>query len=120
MIETITLLKADGETSDDVTMLANGATSIYYKQIFGEDLIRMMSRSASDLSNLDGNFVNKLAFIMAMNARHEDMKKLSFDNFVDWIAEYDSGCLIEKQNEIVGVYLSTKKTGSKAKKKAGQ
>lgn len=107
------VLKSPTGEKRTVTMVANAATLIRYKQLFNSDLL-------SGIVNSEGNFdvdvVSKLAFVMAKQAAKADLTAQNMDTYIEWLEEFDSMAFIENINEIVGIYSSSKGNTSKQKK----
>ena len=96
-----------------VPMLANAATLIRYKQLFKTDLL---SGIVSPEGNFDTDVISKLAFVLAKQAAKVDMTALNYDQYVEWLEDFDSAAFIEGANEIFSVYIDSKNNSSKAKK----
>ena len=129
MLKTITMLNEKGEETK-VPFMATARTPRRYKQVFGRDLFRdclVLSEGAENAAtegaeNADEllDFVERLAFIMATQASGADFKGICADvdaAMGDWLDTLDSAALAAGAEEIIGVYLDNKRTGSKAKKK---
>lgn len=124
MFKAITLTTYDGQEKD-VEFLANAATPLRYKQIFGGDLIQKFVDAKKDKNgettyNID--FLGELAFLMAMQAKKKSddsicLEKLSFDSYLNWLEEFGGMAIENKAEEIIGVYLGNAHTDSEAKKK---
>ena len=123
MYREITLKQADG-TEKLYKFLANGATTIRYRQVFKEDLLvklHSMDLEKGEFSpDADLGFVDRLAFIMNAAAEKKDMNHLSFEAFIDWLSDIESGEMLEHMEEIVLMYVGNKATGSDLKKRAGR
>lgn len=125
MYKKITLTTYDGKEKD-VEFLANAATPLRYKQIFGGDLIQKFvdakkEKNGETTYNID--FLGELAFLMAMQAKKKSddsisLEKLSMDNYLDWLEDFGGMAIEDKAEEIIGVYIGNTKTDSEAKKNA--
>ena len=100
-----------------VPMLANGATPIRYKMVFGKDLI-------SEFQNVESNYalamdtISELAFIMAKAAEKADMSKLNMETYIEWLEQFEPLDLTEASDGVVDIYLANSETSSEVKKKA--
>lgn len=75
--------------SKDVEMVANGATSYRYQQIFHEDMIKKLTSTEDGLDMT--SFMVKLGFVMAMQAeKKRDMNKVNMDTFYEWLGEFEA------------------------------
>lgn len=108
----IKLKTPNGDTLT-VPMLANAATLIRYKQLFKTDLLAGI---VSPEGNFDTDVISKLAFVLAKQAAKVDMTALNYDQYVEWLEDFDSAAFIESANEIFSVYIDSKNNSSKAKK----
>ena len=103
-----------------VPMLANGATPIRYRMVFGKDII-----SEFQLADEDGGrvstIITELAFIMAKAAEAQNgqisMATLNQETFVDWLEQFEPMDLAMASEEIVEVYMGNQITHSEVKKK---
>lgn len=100
-----------------IPMLANAATTIYYKQIFHEDLFVKMQKimKAAEDTGDASEIVPKLAFIMASQAEKADMLHKSFTDFIAWLEQFEAFDLETAAPEIMNVYTANKYAGSKPK-----
>lgn len=123
MFRTIQIDTFDGSTKD-VEFLANAATPRRYKAIFGNDLLQLFvdakrEENGREIYSID--FIQELAFVMAMQAKAKSddkvkLDKLNENSFVAWLEEFDSMALENKASEIMSVYMGNMKTDSEAKK----
>lgn len=99
----------------DVTLLANGATPVRYRQLFHKDLISRMndSQSADDISDM----ASELCFIMAKAAEKVDMNALTVEMYYDWLEQFETLDLINASEDIFTTYVGQNVTTSTAKKK---
>ena len=100
--------------SHTVPMVANAATVIRYRQIFGRDLLLLVNNEG------ESDYTGELAYVMAMQAAKADMSKLSFETYIKWAEEFDVLDLFSQDvsNEIMAIFISQQKTVAKEKKKA--
>lgn len=116
MRKEIEMTMEDGEKKS-LPFVANGATPIYFRMAFHEDLMVQMNQLAT--ADVDTMLGAKLAYVM--NAQAEGAEKdLSMDGFIHWAAGFDGLCLIEKMEDFVTIYLGNRVTTAEAKKGAAQ
>lgn len=96
-----------------VPMLANAATPIRFKMIFGSDILSGIITTNGDL---DMDIVSKLGYLMAQQAANSDMNALNMSSYVDWLEGFDSMAFIDNAQDIFDVFVNSKKNSSKAKK----
>lgn len=96
-----------------VPMLANAATPIRYKMIFGKDLLSSAITADGDL---DTEIVSKLAFLMSKQSAKVDLRALNEDEYIAWLEDFDSMAFVNNAREIFNVYMSSKGNSSKQKK----
>ena len=102
----------------NVPMLSKATVDFYYRNIFGEDPIRIQTRSGSD----EGAMVDlmlKMGFVMAKFAestQRKDMMALNEDSFYDWLDNFERADLFSALDDIQATYESQSTQGSKAKK----
>lgn len=99
-----------------VNMVANAATAIRYQQVFGGNLLHhfMGDDSPEDAALV----VQELAYIMAKAAEGADMNKLSKDDYISWLEQFESLDFMngDTTTEIINIYLANMQTNSTAKK----
>ena len=109
-----------GEKS--IPMLANGATPIRYRMVFGRDIISEFENVQTD-SGKATTSISERAFIMAKQAEsqneHKPMTTLNQESFIEWLEQFEPLDVVLATDEIVDLYLGNEKTLSEAKKKAG-
>ena len=103
-----------------VPMLANGATPIRYRMVFGKDVITEFQNADTD-SGKAASSVTELAFIMNKAAEAQENKAslstLNMDTFVEWLEQFEPLDITLAAEEIVGLYMGNGKGLSEAKKK---
>lgn len=101
--------------SHTVPMVANAATVIRYRQIFGRDLLLMFSKADTEMT-----FTGELAFVMAKQAEKADMSRLNIESYIEWAEQFDALDLFahESSEAVVDLFSSQQKTLVKEKKKA--
>ena len=90
-----------------VPMLAMASAGIYYKQIFGEDILKLLSTDDDDLSadRLWATF--KIGYVMAMFARYKsgaEMRKLNEGTFCTWLDHFSNVDMIAAVPDILALY----------------
>ena len=102
-----------------VPMVANGATSIRYRMVFGKDIISEMQGAEADNSKVIPA-ISELAFIMAMAAKAQngeaDMNLLNYDQYVTWLEAFGPMDLTMASDDIIRLYMGNGETKSKSKK----
>lgn len=108
----------------EVPMMAMASTDYYFKNVFGDDLLKKMSDKELPVSDMIDT-VLKLGFIMAKFAElktRKEMLKLNMDAFFEWLDEiphedvYDDDTLVAIQD----IYQGNKKTTSEVKNQDDQ
>lgn len=111
----VKLLSSQGEERT-IGMLATASTPIRFKQLFGSDLLGgIMKDGAFDL-----DVVSKLAYLMANQAAHSDLKTLDMNKYIDWLDDFDSMAFMDTAQDILNVYIRSEKKSSQAKKGAAR
>lgn len=109
-----------GEKS--IPMLANGATPIRYRMVFGKDIMTEFNK-VKDESGKSVDSISELAFIMAKAAESQNegkpMSNLNNEVFITWLEQFEPLDLTLAAEEIVDLYLGNEQTLSEVKKKAG-
>lgn len=101
-----------------VSFLSNGVTPLFYKQIFKGDLLK--SLNTGEQFEIASDKIPELAFIMAKQAESitpADMMKLSINEYIEWLSQFEPLDLTMCGSEIVGVYLSDSVPTEEPKKK---
>lgn len=124
MFKEISIQRVDG--SDDTTpILANAATPLRYKHIFGDDLLTKFANAKTTDENgserYQIDFLGELAFVMAMQAaaltdKSIKLEKLNSDKFLDWLEQYEGMAIENAAEDILNVYLGNVGGSSEAKK----
>lgn len=120
MFKELTLTMADG-SEKSFGFLAVGTTQYRYKQIFGGDLLKQITKIVNrDLDYIgddaDFSVTDKLAFIMNCQAEKKDMNCQNFDTFLDWVEQFDSSTLFDHLGDFIAIYLGNKESTSDPKK----
>ena len=104
----------------EVPMLANAATPIRYRQVFGKNLLKyFMEGTAYDEI---AAAIGELAYIMARAGENADMNKLNIDDYIEWLEDFEAAAWIDPDvvNEIMGLYYGNMDGLSRAKKNQGR
>ena len=103
----------------DVTLEANAATPIRFKNIFGKDLLTLISEGTSpdgvDMK-VASEVAPELAFLMAKTAEKADMTKLNEDKLLQWLEQFGPMDVINATEQIFSVYFGDSETEVEAKK----
>lgn len=103
----------------DVPLAANAATPIRFRNIFGKDLLTLVSEGTSP-DGIDMKVASEvapeLAFIMAKSAEKADMTKLNEEKLLDWLEQFEPMDLIDATEQIFSVYFGDSETEVEAKK----
>lgn len=120
MFKELKLTMADG-SEKSFGFLAVGTTQYRYKQIFGGDLLKQITKIVNrDLDYIgddaDFSVTDKLAFIMNCQAEKKDMNCQNFDTFLNWVEQFDSSTLFDHLGDFINIYLGNKESTSDPKK----
>lgn len=103
-----------------VPMLANAATPLRYKHIFGKDIIKEFQAAQGDMTKVTDS-IPELAYIMARAAEaHKgdaDLNLLNENDFIEWLEQFEPMDLVLAAEDIVDLYIGNGKTASEPKKK---
>lgn len=107
--------------SRKVPMLANGATPLYYKQVFQKDLISNVYNAEDRVGEVN-DAAPELAFIMAKQAEKANnpelsMSTLNYDSFIEWLEGFEATSILFSTDDIMDLYFNDSKLSSKGKKK---
>lgn len=108
----------------DVNLLANAATPIRYKMVFGDDL--MVAFNQMDSKKRDTgeilNVVSQLAYIMNRQADCDkrELATMSKESFIEWLEDFGPMDLVNASKDIIEMYLGTTGTTSTPKKAGGR
>ena len=108
----------------EVNLLANAATPIRYKMVFGEDVmvafnqINQEKRDTGEILDI----TSQLAYIMNRQAEcsKDELKALTKESYIDWLEDFDSMAFVNASEVIINTYLGTTGTTSKAKNVASR
>lgn len=94
-----------------VPLESNGATPIRFRKVFHTDIVKMF-----DSDEVDEISIRELGYVMAKSAEKADMNKLSEDDFIEWISQFENFDIMNALEDIITVYLGNNDVTSKAKK----
>lgn len=108
----------------DINLLANAATPIRYKMVFGEDIMVAFNQINGNKRD-EGEILDissQLAFIMHKQAtcNREELKGLTKEVYVDWLEEFGPMDFVNASKDIFDTYLGTTGTTSKSKNVASR
>lgn len=113
MTKTITL-----EGGKEVKLAANAATPFRFKQIFGQDLLKLFKKAENEEEQpIMGEVITQMAFIMSKQFEKTDMNTLSMDDFFEWLEDYEPMDFVMAGEDIVNFYMASSKPSIEAKKK---
>lgn len=118
MLKTIKLTTTQG-TEKEVSFLSTGTTAIRFKQIFHKDLLPSITKLLKDEDlNPDADLIvaQELAFVMNKQAEKRDMKTVTYDEYLEWIEEYDSASLFQNIADFIRIYTGSRESTSEPKK----
>lgn len=95
----------------EVEFLATASTRFRVKSIFGIDLFSVMSHE--DNENVDA--YEWLAFVMAKQAEHADLSKLTLEDYCEWADTFEPLDLDQALPEIVKIFMANQQTTSDPK-----
>ena len=103
--------------ANNVKFLSNGATPLFYKQIFKSDLLKQLNGDGLEIAS---DKIPELGFVMAKQAEEHtiaDMMKLSYESYIEWLSQFEPLDVVLKSAEIANVYLSDSIPSEEPKKK---
>lgn len=108
----------------EVPMMAMASTDLYYKNAFGEDPLKLMTKPDLEVSDMI-NVVVRLGFIMNKFAeikQRKEMLKLNEDAYLEWLDQFEREDLMNDDTlvAIQDVYQGNKTTTSEPKKQEDQ
>lgn len=108
----------------ELNLLANAATPIRYKMVFGEDIMVAFNQINSEKRDTGEvlNITSQLAYIMNCQAEY-DKKALSMvskESYLEWLEDFGSMDFVNASEAIINTYLDTTGTSSKTKKGEGR
>ena len=103
----------------ELNFTANAATPFRYKQLFHEDILQLLQNNSKEEQNqvLLSDTVTKLAYIMNAQAEKKDMNRISYDDFMEFLEDYNPLDFIMEGAAIMNIYLVNTETTVESKKK---
>lgn len=103
-----------------VPMRANAATPIRYRQVFHKNLLPYFMGKASDEDAAE--MVGELAYIMARSATNASMDKLSYEDYVSWLDDFEALDFVRDDtvSAIIDLYQGNEESMVDLKKSPGQ
>lgn len=103
----------------EIKLAANAATPLRYKQLFGQDLLRVFQQSTKTEEDgmLLADTVAQLAFIMNSQAEGRNLNMVSMDDFYGWLEGFESMDFVMSGQEIIDAYLASTQGSVDTKKK---
>lgn len=102
-----------------VALLANGATPIYYNQVFKSDILKIFDQSDDPFAAVNVH-APEIAYIMAKQAEYKEqiakLSTLNYEDFIQWLAQFEALDISGASDGILSVYLGDQDTSSEAKK----
>lgn len=101
----------------EVPMLGVASVDIYYKRIFREDPLSIMTSKKTD----DGEKTRVafgVGFVMAKLAELKDRKAvmaLTFEDYLEWLEQFSYGDYVGAAADIISIYYGQKAPTSKEK-----
>lgn len=105
--------------STEVPMQCMASTDVYYRTIFHEDPIKLMTRPDLD-GSVKYDFMMKMGFIMAKFAElhnSADMNRLTEDDYLDWLSQFEREDYQDALGDISETYSGQMIGEAEAKKK---
>jgi len=104
----------------EVPMMAMASSDVYYKRVFGEDPLKIVTAQETGDST---NLLFQMGFILAKQAELRDRKKmmaLTLNDYVDWLDQFEYSDYLESLSDVAAVYYGNKATTSQEKKETDQ
>ena len=82
-----------------------------------KNIIKLTNNGQEDLNpEADLMVAYELAFIMNMQAEKRDMNTVTYDEYLDWIEDFDSASLFDNIANFIRIYTGSKDSTSTPKK----
>ena len=94
----------------ELEMLANGATPLYYTQIFVDDCLSKMTNGGTI------DMWVKVGFVMLKQAEGTDMKKVNVGQFLKWLEQFEPLDLPNAVPDILDLWNKQSQETAKPKK----
>ena len=108
----------------EIDLLANAATPIRYKMVFGEDIMVAFNQINGNKRD-EGEILDissQLAFIMHVQATcsREELKGVTKEKYIEWLEDFGPMDFVNSSQDIFDTYLGTTGTTSKSKNVASR
>lgn len=100
----------------DTELVANAATPFYFTQVFNEDFFVRSQEVTDGNEGAAVDLFSKMGYIMAKQAEGANMKKLSIDDYVNWLEGYEAMDLAIATGDIAMFYSGQTTPTAKPKK----
>lgn len=103
----------------ELNLLANAATPIRYKMVFGDDIMVVFNQINNNKRDSGEilDITSQLAYIMNCQAECDknELKNLSRETYIEWLEEFEAMDFVNSSEAIINAYLGTTDTTSKSK-----
>lgn len=101
----------------DVMMRSSAATAIRYRNTFREDIMQtLMNMDPEKMDAAVIEKIQKLGYVMARSAERADMTRLTEDDYMIWLDQFETIDMAQASKEILMLYLGNKLSISELKK----
>ena len=118
------MLKTVQVGEKDLNLLANAATPIRYKMVFGEDVMVIFNQITDEKRDTGEilNTASQLAYIMNCQAECDKkaLSQISKDSYIEWLEDFGPMDFVNASMQIINTYLETTGTSSAPKKGEGR
>lgn len=137
MYKKILMTMEDGK-KQLIAYKSTGTTQIRYRMIFGRELMQDLSNVSKilterteagadtadigiEMASAPGfECIGRLAYVMNLQAAGADLGQATAEGYMDWLDQFEPMEMLAHCNEILSVYIASRGTSSKAKKKNDQ
>lgn len=130
MYAEISLVGTNGNNLS-IPMEANATTAVRYKMLFGEELMKSLTKCMSGIMGAnnekddevmfelmgseDFSCISKMGYIMHEQAE-KTVAKATVEKYIEWLEQFDALAFLMGANEIISLYLGNKLGTSTPKK----
>ena len=101
----------------DVMMRSSAATAIRYRNTFHEDIMQtLMNMDPEKMDAAVIEKIQKLGYVMARSAERADMTRLTEDDYMAWLDQFETIDIAQASKDILMLYLGNKLSSSELKK----
>lgn len=101
--------------SKAVEMVVSAATPLYFKAVFCEDIYRISMDLGDDSGEAIDSF-QKLAFIMNMQAKKEEIMSKTIGDYIEWLEKFLPMDMMVAVPDIADLYMRQTQPTVKPKK----